>query len=411
MITRDITIVEYETARLDPNELPPDAGERIWREHGSKISVEFPSPRTGGWWLIRSLGWAGIISVGEEIRLTILPRDGLRSLFAMLEYAYRLKSFHLYRGLVGCGSIEEFYSELAAVLARALLERSRRGLVRGYVPRSAALGYLRGQLDIARHSRGEDPRHLPCRFQEQSHDIPENRIVLAALSAIERSGLVSERVLPIVRRARRQLAGVVSEVGVAPADFTRIAYSRLNEDYAMMHALSRFFLEGSGPTFPANGRSVPPFLVDMAYLFEMFVAEWLRAHLPAGLLLQTQSRLSPTGDHPLHFRVDILIADAIDGRPRVVIDTKYKGDGSIDSSDVAQVVTYAEATGCHDAILLYPREPSPPMDIRVGEIRVRAIGFAIDGDLDAAGLEVLRRVVGRGRGDGGRRDGGMIRET
>lgn len=389
----DLTITEYEPRQLAADELPAALGERLWREHGARIAVEFPSPRTGGRWQIRSLGWAGIVPVGEDLRLTIVPRDGLRSLFAMLEYAYRLKSFQMYRGLVGCGSIEEFYSELAAILARATIERSRRGLLRGYLSRSADLGYLRGRLDIERHARGQDPRSIACRFQEQSYDIVENRIVRAALGAIERGGALAPRVRPIVGRAARDLDPIVSEVPISPADFARLSYSRQSEDYALMHALSRFFLEGSGPTFPADGRSIAPFLVDMAYLFEMFVAEWLRAFLPRELTLQTQSKLTPVGVHPLHFRVDILISSTADGSPVLVIDTKYKSDVAISPADVAQVVTYAEAAGCGEAVLLYPREPEPPMDIRVGDIRVRALGFPIDGDLEAAGRKVLAELL------------------
>jgi 5-methylcytosine-specific restriction enzyme subunit McrC len=389
----DLLLTEYETTRIAADALPAEQGERLWREHGAKIAVEFPSPRTGGFWQIRSLGWAGIIPVGEDLRLTILPRDGLRSLFAMLEYAYRLKSFHLYRGLVDCGSIEQFYSELASVLARSVLERARRGLLRGYLSRQASLDYLRGRIDLQRQSRGHDPRTLPCHYQEQSYDIIENRIVLAALRAIERSGVAAAHVLPTVRHAARELASVVSEVAISPEDFARLSYSRQSEEYALMHALSRFFLEGSGPTIPAFGRHIAPFLVDMAYLFELFVAEWLRSALPSGLSLQTQSRLAPTGDHPLHFRVDILITSRDDGRPLLVIDTKYKGDSSIAPADVAQVVTYAEASGCREAVLLYPRRPDPPMDIRIGAIGVRALAFPIDGDLESAGRRLLEELL------------------
>ena len=388
-----LTITEYTPTRLPHEALSMTNGERLWREYGTKIQVDFPSPGTNNSWQIRSLGWAGIVNVGEDLQLTIIPRDGLRSLFSMLEYAYRLGSFHLYRGLVGCGSIEEFYSELAGILARALLERSRRGLLRGYQTRDSQLGYLRGRLDLERHSRSDNPNVIACRYQEQTCDIPENRIVLAALVMIERSGLLSERVLPAVSRARRELCGIVSERGVSSADFARIAYSRLSEDYAMMHALCRFFLDSSGPTYPASGRSISPFLVDMAYLFELFVAEWLRRHLPENLRLHTQSKLTPTGDHPLHFRVDILIVDAATDQPLLVIDTKYKSDGRIDPSDVAQVVTYAEGTGCHDAVLLYPRPPKSPLDIRVGDIRVRALSFPIDADLDTAGYVLLSRLL------------------
>ena len=39
------------------------------------------------------------------------------------------------------------------------------------------------------------------------------------------------------------------------------------------------------------------------------------------------------------------------GQPVAVMDTKYKSTSNPSSDDVAQVVAYAESTGCHDAVL------------------------------------------------------------
>ncbi|MCX7038200.1 MAG: hypothetical protein NT005_03560 [Spirochaetes bacterium] len=43
--------------------------------------------------------------------------------------------------------------------------------------------------------------------------------------------------------------------------------------------MCRFFLESSGPTHEPGGNLMLPFLVDMARLFELFVAEWLQQHI------------------------------------------------------------------------------------------------------------------------------------
>ena len=62
-------------------------------------------------------------------------------------------------------------------------------------------------------------------------------------------------------------------------------YHRLNRDYEVLHALCRFFLENSGPAHSSGGHTFFPFLVDMAQLFERFVAGWLQKHLPPDKLL------------------------------------------------------------------------------------------------------------------------------
>jgi len=83
-------------------------------------------------------------------------------------------------------------------------------------------------------------------------------------------------------------------------------------DYETSHALCRFFLEHTGPALGAGSHQVLPFLVNMARLFERFVAEWLRAHLPEGLELQDQEDV-PTGElWGLSFTIDMVLVRSRD---------------------------------------------------------------------------------------------------
>ncbi len=63
------------------------------------------------------------------------------------------------------------------------------------------------------------------------------------------------------------------------------------------------------------------------------------------------------------------------------------------TDDIQQVVAYAVATGCTEAILVYPRPIRQPFDAWVGSIRVRSVGFAIDGDLDLDGSRFMSTVI------------------
>jgi hypothetical protein len=70
-----------------------------------------------------------------------------------------------------------------------------------------------------------------------------------------------------------------------------------------------------------------------------------------------------------------------------VVDTKYKVPDSPSTADVSQVVAYAEAKGCQEAVLVYPIPLKKPLrDTRIGKIRVRTLAFRLDGDLDTNGL-------------------------
>ena len=48
-----------------------------------------------------------------------------------------------------------------------------------------------------------------------------------------------------------------------------------------------------------------PFLVNMEGLFEMFVAEWLKSHLPSRWVVKAQERLLVGIENDLHYDIDL----------------------------------------------------------------------------------------------------------
>ena len=157
-----------------------------------------------------------------------------------------------------------------------------------------------------------------------------------------------------------------------------------------MHALCRFFLEQSGPSHVAGDREMLPFLVDMARLFELFVAEWLKSNLPREVQLKAQERVSIDEETDLHFDIDLVLYDAESGQAQCVMDTKYKVTPTPATADISQVVAYAEAKGCTEAVLVYPQPLTGSLDKRIGSIRVRSCTFSLGGDIELNG----RRFVG-----------------
>jgi 5-methylcytosine-specific restriction enzyme subunit McrC len=174
-----------------------------------------------------------------------------------------------------------------------------------------------------------------------------------------------------------------------PADCVGRLYNRLNDDYRPMHALSRFFLEHSGPTHELGDRVIMPFLVNMGRLFELFVSEWLKAHLPDHLMLSVQEKVSIGETETLHFEIDLVLSDASTGKPICVLDTKYKADDGPSQSDVAQVVTYAQMKSCRRAVLIYPVPLPQPLNHTLGDIHLRSMTFGLQGDLEERGTAFL----------------------
>lgn len=390
---RILELEEYVTLELDRRELDEADGEQLWRRYGSKVSVEFPSVKTGGKWQLTPQGWIGYIVLSDDLHLRLKPKVPIANLFRMLEYAYRLK-IHLADGLVDCATLEEFYERLAHILARRVLDRGRRGYYRTYISESDVLPYVRGQLDTRRLISRPWETRLQCLYEEHTGDIADNQILAWTLGRIARSGLCSRRVMPTVRTAYRSVQSFVSPVPQPASACVGRLYNRLNDDYEPLHGLCRFFLEHSGPHLDAGDRAMLPFLIDMNRLFELFVAEWLREHLPATHSVQAQEHVEITSAGDLEFIVDLVLYDAVEDLPVAVLDTKYKRPNAPAAGDIEQVVAYAVSKKCSDAALIYPLRLQNALDTAVGGlVNVRSLAFSLEDDLDQSGRELLDHLI------------------
>lgn len=390
---RIIELTEYAPKYLEREEITPAIEEALWRNYKNQVKVESPSFQTRGKWKLTAQGWVGYIPLTSEFHLALLPKVQLKNLFGMLEYAYQLKSksFRFLEGLIDCQSLEDFYSQLAYLLARRILDRGRKGFYRAYVPKTGQLAYVRGRLNLRQTIQKPWDIKVSCHYEEHSGDIEENQILAWTLFIIGRSGLCSERVSPTVRQAYHALQGLVTLQSICPEDCVGRTYNRLNEDYRPLHAICRFFLESSGASHERGEYTMLPFLVDMARLYELFVAEWLKVHLPQHLLVKCQEQVNIS--KTLHFKTDLVLYDISTGTARYILDTKYKTSTQPSADDIAQVVAYAVSKDCREAILVYPANLSKPLDVLLGDIRVRSLTFSLEGDLDRAGQAFLQNLL------------------
>jgi 5-methylcytosine-specific restriction enzyme subunit McrC len=146
-------------------------------------------------------------------------------------------------------------------------------------------------------------------------------------------------------------------------------------------------LTGSG--FSAKGTIL---LVEEDIYTPAVVAEWLRAHPPQGAFTKVKEPVHFDGNAP-SFEIDLVLYDTASAEALCVMDTKYKEASVPSPDDFAQVVAYAKAKGCHEAVLVYPSALSKPLDAGVGGIRVRSLVFSLDGDLDEGGRAFVQYVL------------------
>jgi 5-methylcytosine-specific restriction enzyme subunit McrC len=383
-----LELKEYQPRLVAHADLSPDDGEYLFRQYAQQVDVEFPSPKTDHQWRLTANGWVGYIPLPSGKGIYIAPKVPIHNLFGMLEYAYSLKSFHFLDGQVQCHTLRELYDRFAYILAHGVLSRTRKGLYRTYIPINKTLSHLRGRLDVRRMVRHPTSTDLACRFKRHTSDVEENQILAWSLSRIAHGHQCNDWVLPAVRRAYRAIHPAVTITPFNGKDCVGRSYNRLNDDYRPLHMLCRFFLDHTGPSHELGDQASIPFLVNMGRLYELFVAEWLRAHLPStiGIKVQDVLNIGPG----LRFNLDITLFDASTSEVKYILDTKYKDVSHSSTEDVAQVVAYSKAKNCTDAILVYPSSVENGHDVWIGhEIRVRDVAFSLDGDLEQAGQNFM----------------------
>jgi 5-methylcytosine-specific restriction enzyme subunit McrC len=385
-----ISLVEWEASKLPKEALSEAEALSLDKEYRSHFDVKPPSVLTGHVWDICPKGIAGVIPLGPDTVFHIQPKVPLSNLFGMMETAYGFKGKFL-QGLTGLDAMEDLYSKLASLLAAKALERSRKGLFRDYLSRGDDLAAVRGRLDFARLSSRPAAVRLPCRFDEHTADVRENRLVAWTLALLMGHFLSTkdEELKPRLRKAFHAYCGRAELVPCTGRDCLSVVYNRLNDDYRPLHALCRFFLENCGPSLREGERKMLPFLMDMDLLFESFVAEWLKKNLPTGWRLSLQKEVNLSEDGWIQGRIDMVLYEG--GTMKAVLDTKYKITDKPSTEDFNQVVVYALSQGVTEAILIYPFLPKGQSCTKVKSgINVRMLGFPLDGDLNEAGRVLLR---------------------
>lgn len=393
-----IELTESTPLYCSESTISDEVGIILWNKYSNYIDIDKSFKTENNWELINK-GWVGRICLDHNIELILKPKFDIDNIFRMLEYIYELDSnkFKVFNGSTKCDIIEDFYESLAIRLARYVLARGRKGFYKAYKPKNEKLPFVRGRLDIKKICVKPWDVKLDCHFEDHTFNIIENQIILWTLQRILHSGLCKNRSLPQVHRAYQSMQGLVAPVPCNHDDCIKRFYNRLNQDYEPIHALCRFFLEHSGPTYKVGEHIIQPFLIDMPYLYEAFVAKWIETHksdLPSAFSIRAKKRAIVGKEKKVKFEIDIVIYK--DGKAYCVLDTKYKTSEKIKKEDFNQVVAYASLMDCHNAFLVYPIAPDTLLDVPLpgGNIRVRSLTFSLSGDLDQSGHAFINELIG-----------------
>ena len=250
-------------------------------------------------------------------------------------------------------SILEHYLLLFANELEMLL---RGGLAKAYRQRTGNRTALRGKLELSRHLT-ENMVHKErfyVRDQVYNFDHPLNRILGQALRLAERLA-TSAGLRNRLGELSLRYPELPDQQPVTEETFLRLRYDRRTEAYRPGVQIARLLLLNYHPDLQAGRRDVLALLFDMNRLWEGFLLQSLRRHLP-GYRASGKIADGKYWEGPMKATLipDIVIYQ--DGAPVAILDAKWKRpkNDRPSPSDLQQLFTYAGHFEVDRVALLYP---------------------------------------------------------
>ncbi|MFN8500089.1 MAG: hypothetical protein U0641_19725 [Anaerolineae bacterium] len=330
-------------------------------------------------------------------RVVVQPKVPLRNVFAMLtQVTGQVKTAP---DVTALDAGEPILAGIADLYARTLDELLAHGGVRAWTDVTDESPFVRGRLLLGATLRQPPTRrHLPVmRRSEWSANTLVNQLLKQAARALLGLDLPADT-RPRLARAMSTLADV-ADTDHGPDTFDSVPLTRQNAEARPALLLARWVSLGCAPSLAPGPHPFPAFRLDMARLFEEFVAAVLKETLAtAGLSVAVQPLLplDEAGEVPL--RPDVVVYDR--RAPRLALDTKYKLPGPPRPDDLYQILAYCHALGAPVGGLVFPAATTaPPLVVRHTGVTVYALGVDLGAPPDrfplacAALTEAVRTLL------------------
>jgi len=397
MTTERVTLQEYESKTVRMGEATARA---LMAATGGRLSVS-PGPVTGEFVVTASQYVGGVVL--PELQVMVRPKVRTENLFLLLDVGMPVDAWS--PEMIAYGSDRHLLPALAAFFVRTLDAALARGVLRWYRPEEARVPALRGRVDFPALFRQPGVAlPLPCRFEEYTADIAENRYLKAAARRLMLVGGVQPAVR---RRLLEQIVRLeeVTDTWPDPDEADRFVFTRLNRHYEPAVRLARLVLRQLTLLDRFGDVGANTFFLDMNALFQEFVTNRLRRSPSFRLevdpeptvYLDTGCRVAMAPD--LVFRAD--------GRVVYVGDVKYKliGSGGGRSADYYQLLAYTTALDLDEGVLVYCQAEGevPPREVAVRHAGKRLLTYPVDlhgrPEQVEASLESLGRWIAQRAGN------------
>ncbi|MBC6448083.1 McrC family protein [Actinokineospora xionganensis] len=362
--------------------LTPEQGRAL---AASKIVSAAPSALDPGLWDITANGKVGVARVAD-LELWITPKLPIDRLLFLVGYVADPKGWQ--DETVNLDARDGLIPAIAQALWRQTERAIRQGLLQGYKTIEETSYVMRGRLREADQLRRHHGRVIPMelRHDDFTVDIPENQILLAALTRILTVARIDPDSRRRIGRLRARLADVTSLV--RGSQLPTWQPSRLNQRYVPALRLAELVWRATSPEHTPGSIAATGFLFDLPKIFEDFVTVAVseRLHAAHGGLARPQ--------FPCHLddaRAVTMYPDLVwmtDNRPAAVLDAKYKQEkpSGYPNADLYQLLAYCTTLGLRRGHLVYAKGNADATTHVVAGADVKIVCHALDLKLPPADL-------------------------
>jgi len=292
---------------------------------------------------------------GPDIRINILPKmfeGGVdwEDTNIFLDYASenKLDYFDNAKNFFVQSNKPTLLNRLHVDLISKCEELMKQGLLKSYVIHSENSSSMRGKL-LMQYQMLNDAMKRPqffCEFDELEYDSIENRVILQALTIVERTSDNTDVRMKAMDLAQK-LSGVVQKTTIPLSLRQRMmqSYSRQNLRYKSIHLTCEQIIQESGieDIYKGNDSYIVPVFYDMNELFETFIQNLFLKYHNGVETQHSEKAWDGKGDlGPRRMIPDVIIRD--EGVCKHIIDVKYKTK-NISSGDLYQLGFYMHEFG------------------------------------------------------------------
>ncbi|MGH4018734.1 MAG: McrC family protein [Pseudonocardiaceae bacterium] len=318
----------------------------------SDVVTATPAPRQPGLWNVASRGKVGVARVGD-VEVWITPKLPIDRLLFLVGYAAHSRSW--LNEDVGLDVAEGLVPAIAQVLCRQTERALRPGLLQGYRTIEESATVLRGRLREADQRRRHHGRAIPMeiRHDDFTVDVPENQILLAAITRIAGVPRVDEESGRRLTTLRARLAGVST-----PVRGSRLPSwqpNRLNQRYHTALRLAEVIWQATSPEHTPGSLFANGFLFNLWKIFEDFLTVALSEELQARYDGVAVRHYPCHLDEARTMQLEPDLVWQVHGRPVAVVDAKYKQEkpSGYPYADLYQVLAYCTALRLSRGHLVY----------------------------------------------------------